>query len=126
MSRRQPVEFHRSEVRFIAEQDGPIEQEFQRRLIELFRDYKTVTKAYLAAVHYGTPATFTVALCLRASSGPDTELVKAIGNVFASIFSAPEHLDILFIDKEQEIRVTMVCRTFYEAANPRNTSAQNS
>ena len=75
MSKRQ-FEFHTSKVRFLAEQDGPIEREFQRRLIELFRDYETVTKGYLAAVDYGTPATFTVALCLRAFPNPDTELVK--------------------------------------------------
>ena len=117
MSKRQPVEFHRSEVRFLAEQDGPIEREFQRRLIELFREYETVTKGYLAAVDYGTPATFTVALCLRAFPNPDTELVKRIGNVFASIFSSAEHLDILFLEKEQEIHLRHVCRAFYEVAS---------
>jgi hypothetical protein len=117
MSKRQPVEFHRSEVRFIAEQDGPVEQEFQRRLIDVLRNYKSITRAYLAAIDYGTPDTFTAALCLRALSGPDTELVKSIGNVFASIFSSAEHLDIVFIDEQQDIRVGKVCRAFYESGS---------
>lgn len=122
MSKRQPIEFHRRQVRFIAEQDGPIEQQFKRRLQDLFCDRITVTKAYLAALDYGTPATFTVALCLRASSSPDRSLVKSIGTVFASIFSSAEHLDIVFLDDEQEMRLKRVCRAFYEMSSASKTS----
>lgn len=87
MSERQPVEFHRSQVRFIAEQDGAIEQEFKGKLTDLFHDCKTVKKAYLAAADYGSAATFTVTLCLRAFPSPDRALVKSVSTVFASVFS---------------------------------------
>jgi len=117
MSRRQPDKFHQSQVRFICEQDGAIEQEFKRRLTEVFQDRKTVTRAYLAAVDYGMPTTFTAALCLRAFPNPDTSLVKSIGIVFASIFSSTEHLDILFLDEEQEMHLKRVCRAFYEMSS---------
>ena len=114
MPKRQPLEFHRSHVRFLAEQDGPIEQEFKRRLTDLFDDCQTVKKAYLAVVDYGTPSTFTVALCIRSVvPGPDKSLVNSISSVFASIFSSAEHLDILFLDDEQEIKLGRVCQEFY-------------
>ena len=117
MTKREPVKFHRSEVRFIAEQEGEIEQEFKRKLIDFFEDHQSVTKAYLAVVDYGTPATFTVALCLRTSSGSEQSLVKSIGNVFSSIFSSAEHLDILFLDDDQEMRLMRVCRPFYQTTS---------
>lgn len=115
MNQRQPGKFHRSQVRFICEQDGAIEQEFKESLIDLFQDRKTITRAYLAAVDYGTPTTFTAALCLRAFRNPDSSLVKSIGTIFASIFSSDEHLDILFLDEDQEMSLKRVCRAFYEA-----------
>ena len=124
MSERQPVEFHRSQLRFIAEQDGAIEQEFKQKLTDLFRDRKTVTKAYLAAADYGTPATFTVALCLRAFPSPDRALVKSVGGVFASIFCSAEHLDVLFIDNEQEMRLRQVCYPFYEVSSAIKSKAK--
>jgi hypothetical protein len=114
MSQRQPDKFHRSQVRFICEQDGAIEQEFKQRLGALFQDRKTVTRAYLAAVDYGTPTTFTAALCIRAFPNPDTSLVKSVSTIFASIFSSDEHLDILFLNDEQEMNLMRVCRAFYE------------
>lgn len=114
MNQRQPNKFRRSQVRFICEQDGAIEHEFKQRLTDLFRDRKTVARAYLAAVDYGTPTTFTAALCLRTFPNPDTSLVQSIGTILASIFSSDEHLDILFLDDEQEKRLNRVCRAFYE------------
>ena len=114
MTKRETVEFYRGQVRFIAEQDGAIEQKFKQKLTDLFQDRKTITKAYLAAADYGTPTTFTVALCLRASPSPDRALVKSVSTVFASIFSSAEHLDIIFIDEEQEMRLMQVCCPFYE------------
>ena len=87
MSERKPDKVNRNVIRFIAEQDGPVEQDLKRRLTELFEDHKTVSKAYLAVVDYGTPTTINVALCLRAFTSPDESLVQSISTVFASIFS---------------------------------------
>lgn len=115
MSKRQPLELHRSEVRFIAEQDGPIEKDFKRRLIGVFRNNKTVKGAYLAAVDYGDLTTYSTALCLRSLSSPDKLLVERIGHIFASLFSSKEHLDILFLSDEQEKSLLRVCRAFYES-----------
>lgn len=117
MSKRQPVEFRQDQVRFLGEQDGPIEQQLKQKLTDLFDDCKTVTNAYLAVADDGTPETFTVALCLRASPSPDISLVKSINSVFASIFSSAEHLDILFLDEEQEMRLMQVCCAFYEVSS---------
>lgn len=92
--------------------------------MDLFQHRKTITKAYLAAVVYGTVNTFTVALCLRAFPSPDRALVKSINTVFASIFSSAEHLDILFIDHEQEVRLMEICRPFYEASSGTKSKAE--
>lgn len=70
MSERKPDKVNRNVIRFIAEQDGPVEQDLKRRLTELFEDHKTVSKACLAVVDYGTPTTISVALCLRAFYQP--------------------------------------------------------
>jgi hypothetical protein len=115
MSKRRSQELQRSQVRFIAEQDGPIEQALKRTLIEVFHNNKTVTGAYLAAIDYGELTTYSVALCLRALSSPDRALMERIGSVFASLFSSEEHLDILFLSDEQEKNLLMVCRAFYES-----------
>jgi hypothetical protein len=113
MRGRPSLELQRGEVRFIAEQDGAIEQDLKRRLIEIFQNTNTVTKAYLAAVDYGDLTTYSVALCLRSPSKPDSALVDRIGAVFASLFSSDEHLDILFLNDEQEKRLQSVCPAFY-------------
>jgi hypothetical protein len=117
MSKRQTLELHRSKIRFIAEQDGAIEEDLKRRLIGVFRHHKTVKGAYLAAVDYGDLTTYGVALCIRALSSPDKALVESIGAIFASLFSPKEHLDILFISDEQEKSLLRVCRAFFEEEN---------
>lgn len=114
MSQRRSQQLHVNQVRFIAEQDGTIERELKRRLTEFFVNNPTVKRAYLAIVNYEDLTTYSVALCLRASSSPDKALVEEIGGVFASIFSAKEHLDVLFLSDQHEKRMLRVCPPFYE------------
>jgi hypothetical protein len=52
-------------------------------------------------------------LCVRSINGTDSVLVRDIGEVFAAIFGAHEHLDILFLDDAQEASLSAVCQPFF-------------
>ena len=56
-----------------------------------------------------------VALCVRAESAGQEELAKKISDIFASLFGGHEHLDIVFLNVEQEAAVAAVCRAFFPA-----------
>ena len=100
--------------RFCGEQDGVPEGELKERLVEFFRRDRSITKAYLAIIAFNEPLVYGVALCLRTSFGCDVGMVDKISSIFASMFGRDEHLDIVFLDDEQERTLTKVCRPFFE------------
>lgn len=100
------------QVRFVGEQDGPPEQLLKDRLVELFRQDKTVSTAYLAKVDLGN-GSIGVILGLRTTSGPNKQVVEKVGKIFASIFAGREHLDILFLSEAQEAQLKQVCGVFF-------------
>lgn len=113
-SKQRPIE-KRTEpaIRFLCEQDGPPEGELKAALIPTLAHCASVRKAYLARVELGDPSDYNVALCV---SGPeDSDVVKAVGSVFGRIFNVSQHLDIMFLNAEQEAELETVCRTFYPA-----------
>jgi hypothetical protein len=71
-------------------------------------------KAYLAQVAYGERSPMAVALCLRSQFGPDRGVAEKIGEIFASMFGGHEHLDIIFLDKEEESELSKVCPPFFD------------
>ena len=104
------------EVQFIAEQDGPPEQDFKERVVPLLRSCKSVKRAYLARVAYGRSAPV-VALCLRAAPQADRpRLLTQIAAVFAPLFSRDQHLDIIFLGETQEQDLSRVCHPFMDRA----------
>lgn len=111
--RSEKVEEHPvSGLEFLHEQDGEQERRLKGDLIELLRQNADVERAYLArAVNEGVE---TVILCLATSAdAPDLNLPPQIGKIFAGIFSAEDHLDILFLGEDQEASLTQVCKPFY-------------
>jgi hypothetical protein len=56
-----------------------------------------------------------VALCVSNVGGADQGLAREIGSIFASIFGAHEHLDILFLSDTQEAALDRVCSPFFSA-----------
>lgn len=99
--------------RFLGEQDGPPERELKAALVEFFGRDPSVRAAYLARVAYGDQATANVVLCLRTQFGPDPGLAEKIGRIFASMFGAHEHLDLLFLNDEQENTLRKVAAPFF-------------
>lgn len=98
-------------VRFLREQDGAPEKLLKSRLVESFMHRGNVQRAYLAQVIAGDH--LGVALCVRNIGGPDRDLVREVGAIFAAIFGVREHLDILFLSDEQESSLVSVCQPFF-------------
>lgn len=109
---RAPEEVRVSNLRFLREQDGVPERLLKSRLAEMFAQHSGVQRAYLAQISSG--GQHGVALCIKSGGGADLNLVQDIGVIFASIFGAHEHLDILFLSNEQQVLLEQVCPPFLE------------
>jgi hypothetical protein len=103
-------------VRFLSEQDGEVEREMKKRWTSVLARNSAVDRAYLARVSYDG-ASSGVALCLKHIRENDAALVDALGDCFRQIFNSRERLDIIFIDRDQEARLSEVCRPFYLLPN---------
>ena len=103
-----------SEIYFVGEQDGRSERLLKDKLTDFFRRDESVNKAYLAKVNFAEDKNASVVLGLQTQFGPDKGMVAKIGAIFALVFNAEEHLDILFLTDSQEIELTKVCRPFFQ------------
>lgn len=112
-STKHPEEIQVPKLRFLGEQDGVPERELKDRLIKFFQVDQSILRAYLARVAYSDPSPLVVALCLRSEFGPDRVVVEKIGKIFASMFGSHEHLDIIFLDGQQEHELAKVCSPFF-------------
>ncbi len=99
-------------VRFVGEQDGEPERLLKNSLVAELRGVPGLKGAYLARVEYADG--LHVALCLAAPEDP--LLVERIGARFAEIFGRHEHLDILFLGREQEAELQRVCAPFHRGS----------
>ena len=113
-TKRVPLEINVPRVHFLGEQDGAPEQFLKAKLADFFRRDGSVRRAYLARVHYGDERAAGVVLGLRTQFGPDKGMVEKIGAIFASAFGAKEHLDILFLEDDQEAELAKVCKPFFD------------
>src|SRR5882724_9713096 len=111
-SGRTPDEICAQQIAFLGEQDGAVERQLKEELMQVFQRDKTVNKAYLArAAVDGNP---TVVLGVRAEGVDESRLATQVGAVFASIFNARQHLDIVFLSDAQNAEASRVCRAFFE------------
>lgn len=101
-------------LRFTGEQDGIPEREFKERVAALLDQACIVERGYLARVAYESASVEVVALCLLAEE-PQDALLREIAAVFASMFGRDQHLDILFVDRDQEQELARVCAPFFES-----------
>lgn len=108
-----PSEIRVADLCFIGEQDGKPEQILKERLVDFFKRDRSVKQAYLAKVKFGDGASINIALCLRTQFGTDKGMVEKVGTIFASVFNAQEHLDIIFLTDGQETSLAKVCQPFF-------------
>lgn len=100
-------------INFVGEQDGLPERDLKLEIVRLFQAAQKVERAYLARADYGDGTGIHVVLCVKAVEDLP-RLVSKVGFIFSSIFGSHEHLDILFIREDQELRLRQVCTSFYE------------
>ena len=113
-SRKKSEQVRVPEIRFLGEQDGPPERLLKDRLADFFRRDRSVSRAYLARVDFGEGKDASVVLGLRTQFGPDKGMVEKVGTIFADVFNAKEHLDIMFLTDGQEVQLTKACKPFFE------------
>lgn len=106
-------ELHVPDVQFIAEKTGQVETELEQKLSQTLRKYAQVESAYLVLVAYPNTNTPSVALCIRAKTGNERTIAKAMGEDFSSMFNAAQALDIMFVSSEQEEKIKRVAKPFY-------------
>lgn len=99
---------------FLCEHDGEPERNLKRSLAAMFHTRADVEAAYLAIVQYPGAPSRNVALCV--TGVPDSQrldFVKAVGVLFADLFSLEQHLDVLFPTSPQKVHLQRVCRPFF-------------
>jgi SseB protein C-terminal domain len=114
--RRRPEERYERTIRFVGEQDGPIERDLKADLLHIFIASPELRAAYLVRATYDSPAGEEVILAVRSSSGDDVDLVRRIAECFGRHFSKEVHMDVMFLPEEREAEVRLVCTPFYQAA----------
>ena len=112
-----PVVFTAPRIDFVGEQHGESENEFKRAVVRkcLQRRDVFVERAYLALVVYEGEQETSVALCLASEAQSDESVVGEIATLFRSMFGSQDHLDILYVSLEREVRLRKVCCPFYSA-----------
>jgi hypothetical protein len=108
-----PQLVHVSQVTLLGEQDGAVEKEFKRRLLDCFATSTTLQEAYLFRARYGDPPEVRVVLALEANPGGQVVLRERAYKIFAEIFSSTVSLDILFLSQEKKRLISRAAKPFY-------------
>jgi hypothetical protein len=109
-----PLQLRGDRVRFLDAQDGPHERALKGRLAEAFRDEPQVKRAYLARADHGDGSGIHVVLGLRADGIDHKRLADCVASIFAALFPASEHLDLVFVNAAHEARLRKACPPFFE------------
>lgn len=101
-------------IYFLFEQDGEVERDFKVALLPILTKYKKPIRAYLARVKYSeNDDILNVALCFRTEGGLDEYILTNAVQLFKSMFGNREHLDVIFINQNQEKSLRIVCCPFF-------------
>jgi hypothetical protein len=107
-------EFRIEGLRFLGEQDGPFERILKGKLANEFCYEPGIRRAYLVRVDFGDSRVTSVVLALLAVGIEERSLVQRVGAIFAAVFNAKEHLDVVFLSAQHESQLVKVCPPFFE------------
>jgi hypothetical protein len=116
MRNRDPRLRQERRIEFLGEQDGVGERELKASLQATFRHHPEVLRAYLARIGFSPAAEPSVALCLACKDADRSRIMDDVGQVFGLLFSSENHLDIVFLNEEQEDDLKRVCAPFFDAS----------
>ena len=100
-------------IDFVGPQLGLVEDGLKAAFNEVFVATPTVHSAYLARAYRGNSSAQTVALCIRSAIGVDEKLEERLLVLFRQRFRHDQHLDVLFLVEDDELRLREVCEPFY-------------
>lgn len=109
------TQLHVPTVKFLGEQDGPVERTAKARWLPILSASPTIRRAFLVRASYEAPNDIHVMLALCSTGGPDLTLIEALRVPYADIFSRDCPLDMVFINATQESDIERVCPPFYTA-----------
>ncbi|NOY84049.1 MAG: enhanced serine sensitivity protein SseB [Nitrospirae bacterium] len=114
-NKEKPDSFSGGSIHFLAEQTGVSENELKEALVKLFQSQKRAVRAYLAQIEYDKKNETNVALCIWFEYRDDEKLASDVSSIFRRMFGPHEHLDILFLNKQQETALRKVCCPFFSS-----------
>lgn len=103
----------KNKIGFVCEQDSVPEREFKNALIPLLREHDKPVRAYLVQTRYVDNMELNVALCFRTEEKEDTYLLNESIKIFKVMFGTKEHVDIIFLDPNQEHAIRKISCPFY-------------
>jgi hypothetical protein len=113
---REPVtQLHVPRIKFLGEQDGPVERTVKARWLPILSESPEIRRAFLVRASYEAPNDVHVVLALCSNGGPDRNLIEALRVPYAAIFSRDCPLDMAFVNASQESDIERVCPPFYTA-----------
>jgi hypothetical protein len=110
-----PQAFVVRKIQYLAEQDGPIEQQLKAEWRDVLQRL-SVPSAYLVRVQLPELSTSSVALMLSKGPLDDAKVVAALMPSFKTTMAASQFVDIIFMTQQQEAEVVKVCKPFWPAA----------
>lgn len=107
----------KGKINFLIEKNGKSETEFKKKVSELLSQYSRKVRAYLALVSYGSEIDHNVALCIFSEESIDESILKQIFSIFENMFSLKEHLDVIFLTKDEEHELRQISFPFFVSEN---------
>ena len=108
-------QLHAPQVKFLGEQDGPVERTVRARWLPILSANPQIRRAFLVRASYEGPNDVHVVLALCSNGGPDLNLIEALRVPYAAIFSRDCPVDMVFVSATQESQIERVCPPFYTA-----------
>jgi hypothetical protein len=103
-------------VQFLSGQEGSAEQALQALLRQILDRNKDIERAYLARVQHESAINGVPALCLVSKREADLELVEQLSSFFKEKFRQGIFMDIMFITRQQETKLSRLCSPFYQSS----------
>jgi hypothetical protein len=113
--RKVATHLHVAKVKFLGEQDGPVERTIKAQWSAILSARPEIRRAFLVRASYegSNEMHVVLALCSRASA--DQTLLEALRVPYAAIFHRDCPLDMVFANASQESHIEKVCPPFYAA-----------
>lgn len=106
---------HVAKVKFLGEQDGPVERTIKEQWSAILSASPEIRRAFLVRASYEGSNEMHVVLALCSRAGADQTLLEALRVPYAAIFHRDCPLDMVFANASEESHIEKVCPPFYAA-----------